>query len=152
MKNHSKLIMLLMVLCVLGFTILAKAVSIEKSYYQSSLMASLQPCSNELQVNYVPRSANDIASETRAKILDGVISGSGDQFSQSARHQGVGRTIIIPIPTSWDVTIMPIPTQWDVQIIFVSPTNSVEQKITVPGLLRLTNSNCSISIGLAGGF
>jgi hypothetical protein len=123
MRNHWKLMAFILISSLLGMSAFVQAVSIEKSYAQQSITASMRLLTGEKNSKNVPQ-----ATEGNLCLLE-----AGDQVNSSG-YSGLNvlldhnssehrHAIIIPIPTTWDdVKVMPIPTEWDdMKIIFVSP-------------------------------
>jgi len=122
MKKHCKLIVLLTIVCLLGFSILGKAISIEKSYDRISQMASRGPMMHGMVLTENPQMPGFNSFKSLDGIPGGIIPNPGLQLSPKPNVSCPGRTIFMPIPTTWDVIFLPIPTQWDnVQIILISP-------------------------------
>ena len=122
MRNHRKQTMLfLAVVCVLGFSVSAEAVSLGDFDSQPLIGASMR-------LEKASTAIENVLPTPRVNSSDFL-----DAISVSTAHKLIrkhiakpnvpdfGRAVIIPIPTTWDdAIVMPIPTQWDARIIFVS--------------------------------
>lgn len=122
MRKHGMLIVILTIVCLLGFSILVKAISIEKSYDQISSMASRGPMIDGIVLKDYPQLPGFNSFKTLDGMPESIIPNSGLKLSPKPNGSYPARTIFMPIPTTWDVIFLPIPTQWDnVQIILISP-------------------------------
>ncbi|MGA2797112.1 MAG: hypothetical protein ABSE63_06020 [Thermoguttaceae bacterium] len=122
MKKHWKLTVFLTIVFLLGFSILVKAISIEKSYDQISAMAARGPVIHGMVFKDYPQ----LPGFNSFKSLDGIpgdlIPNPGLNLSLKPNVSCPRRSFFMLIPTSWDVLFLPIPTQWDdVKIILISP-------------------------------
>ena len=130
MRNYWKLMVFVAVFYLLGISMHVQAVSIERSYAQQIVTASMQPLTGTLPLTNDLKTSN---GNTRI-LLDGErinsSNNSGSGLLSNSYNSEQKHTIIIPIPTTWDhVKIMLIPTEWDdVEIVFVSPNkvNKIE--------------------------
>lgn len=119
MRNHWKQVILLTVLCLFGFAIYGKAVSMERSYNQIALSASASPTITKLFANGIPpipaytsyESVNEIPGNPDFKA-DFKTSAQPNLLNMEHGH-------VIPIPATWDTKVIPIPTEWDAEIIFI---------------------------------
>jgi hypothetical protein len=122
MRKHWKLTAILTMVCLLGFSILVKAISIEKSYDQISVMAARGPMMDGMVLKDYPQ----IPDHNSFKSLDGMqgslIPNLGLKLSPKPSVSCPEQSSFMLIPTTWDVIFMPIPTRWDdVKFIPISP-------------------------------
>jgi hypothetical protein len=122
MRKHRTLIVFLTIVCLLGFSILVKAISIEKSYDRISGMASRGPMMDGMVLKDYPQAPGCNSFKSLDGIPGGIIPNLGLALSPKTNGSSFGQSIFMLIPTTWDVIFLPIPTQWeDMKFVLISP-------------------------------